>query len=263
VQQAPTPSPPQEPAARSFVQRVLGVLAAIGAFLAKFGAVLLKLKVFTVAGSMVVSLAAYAWLWGWSFGLGFVLLLFVHECGHAITLRAMGVRASAPVFIPFLGAFIRMKESPRTAWQESVSGLAGPAFGAAAAGLCWWYAASTGSEFARGLAFAGFFLNLFNLIPVLPLDGGRAVAALSPVIWLVGLGALLVVEVLRPTPIVPIVLVLGGIEAWRRWRGRATAASRAYYALSPGQRGSVAAAYLSLVGFLALAQHAVYVPRHF
>lgn len=263
MQQAPAPAPPPAPPQRSWLQRALAALAAGAAFVAKFGAVLVKLKVFTVAGSMVVSVAAYAWLWGWSFGLGFVLLIFVHECGHAITLRAMGVRASAPVFIPFLGAFIRMKEMPRSAWQESVSGIAGPAFGSVAAGLCWWYAEVTGSDFARGLAFAGFFLNLFNLIPVLPLDGGRAVAALSPAIWVIGLGALLVVEVLRPTPIVPIVLVLGGIEAWRRWRGRRTAASRAYYALSPGQRGVIAVGYLSLVAVLALAQHATYIPRHF
>ena len=244
-------------------KRITGPIVAVGALLAKFGAVLLKLKVFTLAGSMVLSLAAYAWIWGWSFALGFVLLLFVHEMGHVIVLRRMGIKAGLPMFIPFLGAFVSLKEQPKSAWEEAVSGIAGPVFGAAAAAACWWYAHETGSQFALGLAFIGFFLNLFNLLPIVPLDGGRAAAAIHPGLWVAGLAGLLALEIWRPTPIIPIILIFGGIEAWRRFKGRNTAESRAYYDLTGDQRRIMAFAYLGLVILLVFAMHGTYVHRTF
>ena len=88
-----------------------------------------KAKILTTAGTMLVSLAAYAWLFGWWFGLGFVLLLFVHEMGHAIQLRREGVKAGWPIFIPLLGAYIGMKEMPKDAGAEARVGLAGPVLG--------------------------------------------------------------------------------------------------------------------------------------
>jgi Zn-dependent protease len=156
-----------------------------------------------------------------------------------------------------------MKSAPPTAWEEAVSGIAGPIFGSAAAAACWWYGHATGSGLAYGLAFTGFLLNLFNLIPILPLDGGRTAAALHPATWLIGLVGLVGLEMYQPTPIVPIILILGGIETWRRWKGRDTEASKAYYTLTAQQRQIMAMAYLGLIAFLVYAHHATYIKRSF
>jgi Zn-dependent protease len=263
-------TPPQEPrvyaAPPSFSDRVKRFFAPIGAVIAaivKFGAIIIKFKVFTVAASMVVSVAAYAWLFGWKFAVGFVLLIFVHEMGHVVALRRMGVAAGAPTFIPFLGAFVSMKSAPRTAWEEAVSGIAGPIAGTIGSLACWWYADHTHSSLFLALAFTGFFLNLFNLIPILPLDGGRTAAALHPAIWALGLVGLLALEIYRPTPLIPIILIIGGLETWRRWKGRNTEASRTYYDLTSQQRQIIAVAYLGLIVFLVFAHHATYVKQSF
>ncbi len=132
---------------------------------------------------MLVSIAAYSLIWGWAFAAGFVVLLLVHEMGHVIQLRREGIEASAPMFIPFMGAFVAAKSIGDDAGAEARVGLAGPVLGSLAClvPVAIWQA--TGNEFWQALAFVGFFLNLFNLLPVLPLDGGRAMAALSPWVW--------------------------------------------------------------------------------
>ena len=264
----PLPSEPPAADDRAATQgplwkRVGGAIAAAGAVLAKWGVVLFKLKVFTFAASMLVSIAAYAWLWGWRFGVGFVFLILVHEMGHVVALRRMGIKASAPTFIPFLGAFVAMRQQPKSAWHEAVSGIAGPVFGAAAAAGFWWYSDQTGSGLLRALAFTGFFLNLFNMIPVLPLDGGRAAAALHPVMWLVGLVGLVGLMLYHPNFVIMLILILGGTEAWRRFRGRNTAESRAYYTLTRQQRQIMTVAYFGLIAVLVLAMHATYAHRTF
>ena len=233
----------------------------MGAFLVKFGALLLKLKYVSVVLTMLVSIAAYSLFFGWSFAVGIVLLILVHEMGHVIELRRQGVPASAPLFIPFIGAFVNMRGSPRSAYQEALSGLAGPLVGTAASVVVAFWANATGSRFLMALAFFGFFVNLFNLLPVLPLDGGRAAAALHPALWLVGLAALLVFEFLYPSPVIPIVLILGGVELWRRWRYRNSPSSRAYHALLPQQRLTIGLFYLALIGVTIFGAHATYVAR--
>lgn len=261
----PPAPPPPEPQSwwRRAWQRFVGGLAAAVALLAKFGALLLKLKYVGTVLTMFVSVAAYTWLWGWTFALGFVLLMLVHEMGHVIVLRAQGVPASVPLFVPFLGAFVSMKGLPRSVYQEAQSGLAGPAFGTAASLVVEAWGHATGSEFLMRLAFVGFFLNIFNLLPVLPLDGGRAAAALHPALWLVGLVGLLAFEIWSPSPIVPLVLILGGIELWQRWRGRNTAAARAYYDLSRQQRATIGAIYVAILAVALVGLHASYVARTF
>jgi Zn-dependent protease len=244
-------------------ERMVGALAAIGAFLAKFGALLIKLKYLGLVLSMLVSVAAYALFFGWTFAACFVLLIFVHEMGHVIELRRQGVPATAPLFIPFLGAFVGMKGSPRSAYHEALSGLAGPLFGTAASVVVGFWAHATGSQFLMALAFVGFFMNMFNLLPMLPLDGGRAAAALHPAIWLAGLLGLIAWEVLYPSPVIPIILVLGGYELWRRWRYRNSPASRLYYALVPQQRVTIGVMYLALVAVTVYGSHATYVARSF
>src|SRR5262249_2827238 len=138
-------------------------------------------------GTMFVSIVAYALAFGWAFAVGFVLLLFVHEMGHVIQLRREGVEASAPIFIPFVGAVIAANSLGKHAAAEARVGLAGPIPGPAATlvPLAVWLL--TGSDLWRAIAYVGFFINLINLLPVLPLDGGRAMAVLGPGVWIAGI----------------------------------------------------------------------------
>src|SRR5205807_3550216 len=153
------------------------ILAALVALVAKFKAIVLllpKLKLLTTAGTMLVSIAAYAWLWGFPFAAGFVLLLLVHEMGHVIQLRREGVKASAPMFVPFLGAVISARSLGDNALAEARVGLAGPILGSLGALAMLPLYAATNNKLFLALAFVGFFLNLFNLVPLVPLVGGRA-----------------------------------------------------------------------------------------
>ena len=140
-----------------------------------------KVKLLTTAGTALVSVAAYSLFWGWTFAAGFVLLLFVHEMGHVIQLRREGMKASAPMFIPFLGAVVFAKSLGENALAEARVGLAGPILGTLGAAAAWRSARRPNSDLLRALAYVGFLLNLFNLLPVVPLDGGRAMAAMAPV----------------------------------------------------------------------------------
>jgi Zn-dependent protease len=243
------------------LKKLAAPIVALGFLIVKFGGLLLKLKVVTTGLSMAVSIAAYAWIWGLPFAVGFVLLILVHELGHVFELRRQGVPASAPLFIPFLGAVIGMKELPDDAWKEAKVALAGPILGSAAAAACWIAAEATGSEMLMGLAFVGFFLNLFNLIPIVPLDGGRAAGALHPALWFVGLLMMVGLVAVSFNPLLLIIVVLGGLDLWQRWRSRGDAGD--YYRLSVGQRTAVAVVYLGLVAVLALAMSATYVEREF
>jgi Zn-dependent protease len=236
-------------------KRLTGALAAIAALLVKAKSLLLllpKLKLLSTFGSMVVSIAAYALIFGFPFALGFVALLFLHEIGHVIQLRREGIKASAPMFIPFLGAVIATKSMGEDAAAEARVGLAGPVFGSIAALVPLGVWLATGDDFWRALAYIGFVLNLFNLLPVVPLDGGRAMAALSPAIWLAGLAGLVALTVFYPSPILVLVLIFGGLESWRRWKARATPEGRAYYAIPARTRALVGVVYLTLAALLAV-----------
>ena len=212
---------------------------------------------------MLVSVGAYALLGGWWFGVGLVGLIFVHEMGHVLELRRQGVPASAPLFIPFLGAFVGLKQMPHNAWKEAQVALAGPILGSLGAAAVWGLGVAYDSRFLKALAFVGFLINLFNLLPVVPLDGGRAVAALHPAIWLAGLAGLVLLEVYRPTPILPIIILLGALELWRRWQTRNHPQLQSYYRVLPWQRAAVATVYLGLAALLVLGMHATHVPRSF
>jgi Zn-dependent protease len=257
----PPPSPPSAPSQRpdepqSLLRRAGSAIVAALLVLAKFGKAALLLlgkgKFLATAGSMLVSIAAYALIWGWKFGAVFVALLFIHEIGHVIQLRREGIKASAPMFIPFLGAVISAKSMGKDAAAEARVGLAGPVLGTVASlvPLAIWLL--TGSDFWRALAYIGFVLNLFNLLPVVPLDGGRAMAALSPAVWLVGLAGLIALTIFYPSPILLLILIFGGMESWRRWKVRATPEGRSYYAIPTRTRLLVGATYLGLATALSV-----------
>jgi Zn-dependent protease len=246
--------------------RAGGALAAIAVVLAKFKGVLLllpKLKILSTSGTMLVSVAAYALIWGWTFAAGFVALLFIHEMGHVIQLRREGIKASAPLFIPFMGAFVGMKQLPDNAAAEARVGLAGPVLGAIGCLIPLAVFEATGDDFWKALAFTGFFLNLFNLLPVLPLDGGRAMAALSPWMWFAGFGLLIAAALFFPSPIMILILLLGGMETLRRWRARKSPQSEAYHRVPRNHRIAVALVYVGLAIALAVGMHATHLVRTF
>jgi Zn-dependent protease len=260
--------PPQDSLFARARKRIGTILAATAALIAKFfaaikGLLLLipKLKLLTTAGTALVSVLAYSLFFGWWFAVGFVALIFVHEMGHVYQLRREGVPASAPMFIPFMGAAVMMKAMPNDALAEARVGLAGPVLGTAGSGVCLAIGEATNSDFFRALAYIGFFLNLFNLLPIVPLDGGRAMAAMAPWMWFVGFGVLVVLDLLLPSPILIIITLFAGFELYRRWEQRksGTAAQAAYYRVSPRNRLLVAAVYLGLIVILALGMDASHI----
>jgi Zn-dependent protease len=261
---APAPPPPQGPihprsGLRDMLRRGLAPLAGLALLIAKFAAKAkfllllgLKAKYLTTAGSMIVSIGAYTLLWGWRFAALFVGLLFVHELGHAIALRREGIPTSPILFVPFLGAVIGMRGLPRNAWVEAKVGLAGPVLGSLGAAGVLALSHATGSRLLEAVAFTGFFLNLFNLLPIVPLDGGRAAAALHPLVWIAGILGLAGLAVWHPNPILFIFLLFGGMEAWKRlriWRAGDPETTE-YYAVTRNQRIAVAVTYLGLAALL-------------
>jgi Zn-dependent protease len=253
---------------RDRLKRIGGAAVAAALLLAKFGAkakvilfALPKLKLFTTSGSMLVSIVAYQLIFGWAFSVGFVLLLLLHELGHVIQLRREGIEASAPMFIPFLGAVISAKSLGGNAAAEARVGLAGPILSSIATLVPLGIWLATGSDFWQALAYIGFFLNLFNLLPVLPLDGGRAMAALSPYVWAAGFVGLIALTIFFPNPILLLVLLFGGIESWRRWKQRNTPEGRAYNRVPPRTRALVAIVYLSLAALLGVGVAETYLER--
>jgi Zn-dependent protease len=260
--------PPLAGKARNLRKRIGSALAALVAVIAKFfsaikGGLLLlpKLKLLTTSGTALVSVAAYSLFWGWPFAAGFVVLLFVHEMGHVLQLRREGIKASAPMFIPFLGALITAKSLGENALAEARVGLAGPILGSLGAAAVAVAGALTGSSLLLALAYVGFLLNLFNLLPVVPLDGGRAMAAMAPWMWFVGFGGLVAMVFIFPNPILLIIVLFGGLETWRRWKQRKTRSleQAAYYRVSPRSRLLVAAVYIGLIAALAFGMHETHI----
>jgi Zn-dependent protease len=261
------PPPPYQEQRKSLSQRIFGPLVVAGALLLKFGKVglllLTKAKFLTTSASMLVSVAAYALIWGWTFAAGFVGLLFIHEMGHYVQLRREGVKPSGMVFIPFLGAAVATRSLGGSALAEARVGLAGPIVGSLAclipAGL--WIA--TGNEFWQALAFTGFFLNLFNLIPVVPFDGGRAMAAMTPWMWFVGLGAMLALLLVAPNPFVLLFLVLGGFTTYQRWKSRkgGEEGNADYYRVKPAHRLAVGIVYVGLLVLLGVGMDLTHLER--
>ncbi|HET6885960.1 MAG TPA: site-2 protease family protein [Rubrobacteraceae bacterium] len=254
--------PRSEGGARSLIKRLLAPLAAVGILLVKFKSfalLALKAKFLGTALTMVVSVGAYALLFPVWFAVGFVVLIWVHEMGHVLQLRREGIPASAPMFIPFLGALVMMKQMPKNALAEARVGLAGPVLGSLGALGAWGIYELTQEPLFLGLAYVGFFLNLFNLLPMLPLDGGRAVGALSPVFWLVGIAGVAALVIVSPNPILILIALLGGVELWRRWRARKTPEGQEYYEVDPKHRLLVALAYFGLIAVLAAGMAATFV----
>lgn len=236
-------------------QRKKGVfwtfLSLIGLFLLKFKSLLIFLK-FAKFGitslTMAVTIWVYALFYGWAFGAGIVILIFLHEMGHALAIRMKGIRAGAPVFIPFVGAFITMKELPKDVKVESFIAYGGPLAGGLASTISYWLFKEWGNPLFLVLAYVGFLMNLFNLIPFSPLDGGRIVAAVSTKIWGAGLLFILLFFLKTHNPILMMILVFGGLQIWNRRNKKDT--DGAYYEVESSYRLNMGLSYVGILLYL-------------
>lgn len=220
---------------------------------AKFSKVLLS------GGTMLLSIWAYSLFWGWKFAAGFVLLIFIHESGHYLAARQKHLDVGLPTFIPFVGAWIALKETPMNVETEAYVALAGPLFGSAAAFACYVLGRTYDSDFLLALSYAGFFINLFNLIPLSPLDGGRITAILSPRVWLVGAPILLALFLYRPSPILIVLALFSAPQVLKAFRYDPKAPENAiYYQTALEIKVVYATFYLGLAGSLALMSYDVH-----
>lgn len=264
---------PGEPIPRPASKRrgFWGPLGVVGLLLAKLGSKLpLLWGLIKLAGpfaktglTMLLSIWVYGLLFGWQFGIGFVLLIFVHELGHVFMARACGIRISAPLFIPFLGAQILLRQGLPDAWVEARIGVAGPIAGAAAAAFCHLLFEVTGLPIFAALAYVGYWLNFFNLIPIVPLDGGRIMASISPWAWLVGytlMAAWFVWNVvgafhgygpaLGPGTLILFMVLISSFPRVARLFRKSTPESIRYYSVAPTRRWTMAGIYFGLVAGL-------------
>jgi Zn-dependent protease len=210
-------------------------------------------KLATTGGTMLLSLAIYATIWGWRYAAGIVALLLVHEMGHYVAARQCGLEVGAPTFIPFVGAWITMKDQPVDAEIEAYVAMAGPLVGTIGALAVYLCGRSLDSNILLAIAYAGLFLNLFNLLPVSPLDGGRITAIISPRIWLVGAPIMLALLLYRPSPALFLIAILSAPQIMKAWHYDPKAPENvAYYGVAPQIKLEYGAAYLALTAFLCI-----------
>src|SRR5262245_3437261 len=248
------PPPTPEWSGNQNWKKLFWPLAVIGALLAKFkGLVIPFLKfipaILKTGGTMLLSIGAYSMAWGWKYAVGFVLLILVHECGHLLAAKRIGLKVGAPVFIPFMGAFIALKEAPRNAWIEAQVGIGGPLLGTVGAVGCYGISLLTHNQLFVALAYTGFFLNLFNLAPVGFLDGGRIVTALSPWLWVIGIVIVGFLLFTHFNVILLLIVVFSLPRLFFLFR-RKTEEELRYFEVTPAQRWFMGALYFGLIAFL-------------
>jgi Zn-dependent protease len=242
---SPTPQP-----------RNRGLLGGLGALLigalayGKYAVLLLfKIPALATLGSALVSVAAYS-LWGgpW-FAVGLVLMIFVHEMGHVVEIRRQGMQATAPIFIPFLGAAIFQRSHAQSPMRQAQIGIAGPIAGTIGATAALVLYGSTHWTVLLGWAYLGFLINLFNLIPFGMLDGGWILAPVSKWVQVAGLAVLVYLSITGlVSALVIIIVVLGIPVVLQRFRNRSV---DAYLTSEPAvQRYAMGGAWLALVLFL-------------
>jgi Zn-dependent protease len=205
--------------------------------------------------TMILSIAAYAMAFGWSFAVGFVLLILVHECGHLVAAKRCGLKVGIPIFIPFMGAVIALKEAPRNAWIEAQVGIGGPILGTVGAAACEGIYLLTGNLLFRALAYTGFFLNLFNLAPTGFLDGGRIVTALSPWLWLIGFAIMAGLIYLHFNFLLLLILIFSLPRLISLFKKKSIE-ERRYFEVTPAQRWTMAILYFGLIILLVVGMSA-------
>lgn len=241
-------------------KKTLGPVAVAAVVIAKFFAklkfiLLPALKFLPIilksGGTMLLTIGVYTTIWGWKFAVGFVLLLLVHECGHLLVAKKFGLKVGAPVFIPFMGAFIALKEAPKNAWIEACVGIGGPILGSLGALLCNALGEIFNAPIFIALASFGYLLNLFNLTPVGMLDGGRIVSAMSRWLWLPGFGVLLWFGWEYPNFVVWLMIFLSLPRIASLFRTRTEEEVR-YYEVTSARRWTMSILYFGLITLLIL-----------
>ncbi len=250
----------------------LAGLGGIGAFiiglLVKFKTllvILFDLKWFAVFGkigfasiSAIISIVVYSFIFGWPLAIGVVALLFIHEMGHALAMKLKGIPIGGMIFIPLLGAAVLMNKMPKNAKDEAEVGIAGPIAGAIAASVCFLIARADPYSIWTPLAYFGFFINLFNLVPIVPFDGGRVLAAIDRRMWIVGFLGLIGFQVWSYfqyhtlSPFLIFFIVIAGTQLWARQRAADTPEGNAYYKVPTGERIILTLAYFGLAAVLVL-----------
>jgi Zn-dependent protease len=270
VSEAAVPIAAPRPRRQSVLERwkqrggVLGAIASVllmlGKVVAPILAVLGKLKYFgfalkflLTAGTMIVSMWAYSLRWGWSFGVGLVLLIFIHECGHALAARLRGIKTGIMVFVPFMGAFVTTKRYGQNLEEDAFIGIAGPIVGSAASALCAALYLPTHNPFWLSLGQWGMFINLFNLLPTPPLDGGWITPLFSP--KLLALGMVLAVIVGFQNPLIWLLLLVSIPRVIAGWK--ADPKTQPYYQVPASVKWKYGIVYVGLAGLLALGQHSM------
>ena len=223
---------------------------------------LAALKLGKIGGTlitMLISLAAYGALYGWRFALGFILLMFAHEMGHFLAARQRKLAVGAPTFIPFVGAWIELKEQPMDVETEAYVAMAGPFVGTIAATSVYLWGSHVGSPLLIAVAYSGFLLNFFNLIPLSPLDGGRITAILSPRIWFLGVPVMLAMMFYRPSPLLVLIAIAALPQLKKAWNHDPRDPEIAgYYKASGSVRAEYGLLYLGLAAFLCVMTYSVH-----
>jgi Zn-dependent protease len=234
-----------------------GIGAAIGALLLKFPVLGIFLKFGWAGISAIVSIVVYSYIFGWQFAVGLVALLFIHEMGHALVMKLKGIPVGGMIFIPMLGAAVFMRQMPKNAKDEAEVGIAGPIAGAIAASVCLFLALQT--PYIRNvwapLAYFGFFMNLFNLIPIVPFDGGRVLAAIDRRLWILGFLGLVAFQIWswlngNFSPWLLFFVIMAGTQFWSRRSVPNTPEAQAYYSVPVGERIILSLLYFGLAAVL-------------
>ncbi|MBC7665859.1 MAG: site-2 protease family protein [Caulobacter sp.] len=224
-----------------FARLALLVLAAL-----KFG------KLSGTLITMLISIGVYAVVFGWRYAVGIVAMLFLHEMGHYIAARQRGLKASLPMFIPFAFAWVKLEDMPHDAETEAYVALAGPMLGTVAAIGAYFLARDDGPSWLLAVAYTGFFINLINMIPLPPLDGGRITTLLSPRIWLLGVPIIGVLLWFHFSVILLLIAIMAGphLLAALRFNPEDPANKRYYEAVTPRVRWEYGLLYVGLIAFL-------------
>ena len=255
--------PSAEPRKRGFLARVFAALV-IAAGMVKATAVIVfdymrglavnpfegfGLTQFAVAGaSMALSIAAYATKAPLPLVVGFTIIILIHEIGHAVVIRAKGLRAGMMVFIPFIGGAVTLKDQPRSAYDDAQIGLAGPIAGTFASLVILQIYKWTNTPLYLAIAAAGFAVNLLNLLPIGMLDGGRISAAVTKWMWVLGGGALVYKVAKQPNPLMLVILLLVAFQVYASIQREKD--DRSFYDVTISQRAAIAVTYFFLVVFL-------------
>jgi Zn-dependent protease len=256
----PLPEPPVQEQ-RGLFRRVGGGIAAGALLLVKWaGAALALLGKAGFLFSFLISIGAWALFAPLPFAIGIVVMLLAHELGHAFWAKREGLEVSAITFVPFLGA-ATLLEKPKDVYTDAKVALAGPAIGGLAAAAALWLGNHQDSDPIRMVAYLGFLLNLFNLAPVSPLDGGVVAQAFHPAFWLVGLFAVALLAFAHPNIILWLILAACIWSFYRSWTHRNDPAFLAYRRITWSQRVIVGVAFLVIAGLLVAGMEVSYVAR--